>query len=408
MTAPAEPNIMDPALIADPVGGYGRLREEAPVLRGRTPDGSPAWYVTRQEDVRTVLGDPRFVNDATSVPGVEVDSVRDKMVEMVGIPPEYARFITNTILDSDGERHTRLRKLVSRAFTVRRVNDLRPRVEEITAGLLDGFVEPVDFMADFAYPLPITVICELVGVPEADRPSWREWGAALTTMRPDVVGVAVRDMVTHVQDLIARRRAAPADDLLTALVHVRDEEGDRLSEDELVTMVLTLVMAGHETTAHLLGNGLVALLEHPDQLGLLRADPSLWPGAVHELMRWCSPVQVTRIRYATQDVEMGGVVIRAGEPVQAVLLSANHDPRAYTDPERFDVTRRPAGRGEGHVGFGHGFHYCLGAALARQEGEVALRAVVERFANLALTSPEHEWVQAPGMRRLARLRLHLG
>ena len=408
MTASVEPNIMDPALIADPFGGYGRLREEAPVLRGRTPDGSHAWYVMRQEHVRTVLGDPRFVNNATSVPGVEVDSVRDKMIEMVGIPPEYARFITNTILDSDGERHTRLRKLVSRAFTVRRVNDLRPWVEESTARLLDKFVEPVDFMADFAYPLPITVICELVGVPEADRPSWREWGAALITMRPDVVSVAMRDMVTHVQDLIARRRAEPADDLLTALVHVRDEEGDRLSEDELVTMVLTLVMAGHETTAHLLGNGLVALLEHPDQLALLRSDPSLWPGAVHELMRWCSPVQVTRIRYAAQDVEMGGVVIRAGEPVQAVLLSANHDPREYTDPERLDVTRRPAGRGEGHVGFGHGFHYCLGAALARQEAEVALRAIVERFPNLALTSSEHEWVQAPGMRRLARLPLHLG
>jgi cytochrome P450 len=408
MTASVEPNIMDPALIADPFGGYGRLREEGPVLRGRTPDGSPAWYVMRQEDVRTVLGDPRFVNNATSVPGVEVDSIRDKMVEMVGIPPEYARFLTNTILDSDGDRHTRLRKLVSRAFTVRRVNELRPRVEEITARLLDKFVEPVDFMADFAYPLPITVICELVGVPEADRPSWREWGAAMITMKPDVVSVAVRDMVTHVQDLIARRRAEPADDLLTALVHVRDEEGDRLSEDELVTMVLTLVMAGHETTAHLLGNGLVALLEHPDQLAVLRSDPSLWPGAVHELMRWCSPVQITRIRYATQDVEMGGVVIRAGDPVQAVLLSANHDPREYTDPERLDVTRRPAGRGEGHVGFGHGFHYCLGAALARQEGEVALRAVVERFPKLALTSSEHEWVPAPGMRRLARLPLHLG
>src|SRR4051812_17234997 len=137
MTASVEPNIMDPALIADPFGGYGRLREEAAVLRGRTPDGSPAWYVTRQEDVRTVLGDPRFVNNATSVPGVEVDSVRDKMVEMVGIPPEYVHFITDSILDSDGERHTRLRKLVSRAFTVRRVNDLRPWVEEITARLLD-------------------------------------------------------------------------------------------------------------------------------------------------------------------------------------------------------------------------------------------------------------------------------
>ena len=407
MTASVEPNIMDPALIADPFAGYGRLREEAPVLRGRTPDGTPAWFVTRQEDVRTVLGDPRFVNNAASVPGVETDSVRDKMVEMVGIPPEYARFITNTILDSDGENHTRLRKLVSRAFTVRRVTDLRPRVEEITEKLLDGLAEPVDLMAELAYPLPITVICELVGVPEADRPAWREWGAAFASMKPELVAAATRDMVHHVQDLIARRRAEPADDLLTALVHVRDEEGDRLSEDELVTMVLTLVMAGHETTAHLIGNAVVALLEHPDQLALLRADPSLWPGAVHELMRWCSPVQITRVRYAAEDVELGGVQIRAGEPVQAVLVSANHDPREYDDPDRLDVTRRPAGRGEGHVGFGHGFHYCLGAALARQEGEVALHALFERFPNLALESAEHEWLQVPGMRRLARLPLRL-
>src|ERR1700754_2167734 len=160
-TPPVVPDIMDPALIVDPYGGYGRLREEGPVLLGRTPDGSPAWYVTRQEDVRTVLGDPRFVNSATSVPGVDVDSIRDKMIEMVGVPREYAHFLADTIPDADGDDHTRLRKLVSRAFTVRRVSDLRPRVEQITAELLDRFTDPVDLMAEFAYPLPITVICEL-------------------------------------------------------------------------------------------------------------------------------------------------------------------------------------------------------------------------------------------------------
>jgi cytochrome P450 len=407
-TPPVVPDIMDPALIVDPYGGYGRLREEGPVLRGRTPDGSPAWYVTRQEDVRTVLGDPRFVNSATSVPGVDVDSIRDKMLEMVGVPREYAHFIADTILDADGEDHTRLRKLVSRAFTVRRVSDLRPRVEQITAELLDRFTDPVDLMTEFAYPLPITVICELVGVPEADRPAWRRWGNAFLTMKKDIVSDAVREMVGHVQDLIAWRRAEPGDDLLTALVNVHDEDGDRLSEDELATMILTLVMAGHETTAHLIGNATVALLTHPDQVALLRADPSLWPGAVHELMRWCSPVQLTRIRYVTTDVELGGVTIRKGEAVQALLVSANRDPRTYPDPDRLDVTRRPAGRGEGHVGFGHGFHYCLGAALARQEGEVALRALFERFPGLALVTDELEWLQVPGIRRLARLpvRLH--
>jgi len=406
----AEPNVMDPALTADPAAGYGRLREEAPVLRGRAPDGSPCWIVTRQADVRTVLGDPRFVNSATSVAGVSIDSIRDVLTEMAGIPRDIAHYFTDSILDSDGEDHTRLRKLVSRAFTVRRVGALRPRVEEITAELLDrmaGLDAPVDLVAEFAYPLPITVICELVGVPEADRPAWHRWSTALMTMRKDQAPAASREMVEHIHDLVARRRREPADDLLTALVQVQETDGDRLSADELVTMVLTLVIAGHETTAHLISNATLALLTHPDQLMRLRAEPDLWPGAVHELMRFCGPVQISRIRYAAEDVELGGVTIRRGEVVQPVLVSANHDPREYTDPDRLDVARRPAGRGEGHVGFGHGFHYCLGAALARQEGEVALRALVERFPALALAADEQEWVPTPGMRRLARLPLRL-
>jgi cytochrome P450 len=411
MTAtPPVPDIMDPGLIADPVGGYGRLREQAPLVRGRAPDGSPAWFVTRQADVRTVLSDPRFVNSARSVPGANVDSVRDKLVEMIGIPADLAHYFTDSVLDHDGEDHSRLRKLVSRAFTVRRVSALRPRVEEITAGLLDrmaGLPQPVDLVAEFAYPLPITVICELVGVAEEDRPAWQRWSDALMRMQPGAVAAATREMVDHVHEQIARRHTEPADDLLTALVQVRESDGDRLSADELVTMVITLVIAGHETTAHLIGNATLALLTHPDQLDLLRRDPDRWPGAIHELMRWCGPAQVARMRYAAEDVELGGVTIRRGEVVQAVLVSANHDPRAYADVERLDVTRRPAGRGEGHVGFGHGFHYCLGAALARQEGEVALRSLVERFPRLALADDEPEWVPAPGLRRLARLPLRL-
>ncbi len=409
-TPPVVPDIMDPGLIADPVGGYGQLREQAPVLRGRAPDGSAAWFVTRQADVRTVLSDPRFVNSAGSVPGVQVDSVRDKLVEMVGIPADLAHFFTDSILDYDGDDHVRLRKLVSRAFTVRRVSALRPRVEEITAGLLvrmAGLSQPVDLIAEFAYPLPITVICELVGVPEADRPAWRRWSAAFMRMRRDDTPAAAREMIDHIHELIARRRAEPGDDLLTALVQVQEEDGDRLSADELVTMVLTLVMAGHETTANLIGNATLALLTHPDQHALLRGDAALWPGAVHELMRWCGPVQIARTRYAAEDVELGGVTIGRGDVVQPVLVSANHDPREYPDSERLDVTRRPAGRGEGHVGFGHGFHYCLGAALARQEGEVALRALVERFPRLALATDEPEWVPVPGIRRLTRLPVRL-
>jgi cytochrome P450 len=410
-TPPVVPSIMDPDLIADPVGGYGQLREQAPVLHGRAPDGSAAWFVTRQADVRTVLSDPRFVNSARSVPGVTVDSVRDKMIEQVGIPADVAHYFADSILDYDGEDHSRLRKLVSRAFTVRRVGALRPRVEQITAGLLDrmaGMPEPVDLIAEFAYPLPITVICELVGVAEEDRLDWHRWSTALMRMQPGAVGPAAREMVDHVRGQIARRRAEPAVDLLSALVQVQEEDGDRLSADELITMVITLVIAGHETTAHLIGNATLALLTHPDQLALLRDDPDRWPVAVHELMRWCGPVHIARMRYAAQDVELGGVTIRQGEVVQPVLVSANRDPREYRDADRLDVTRQPAGRGEGHVGFGHGFHYCLGAALARQEGEVALRALVERFPRLALTGDEPEWAPVPGMRRLIRLPVRPG
>ncbi|MGH4008417.1 MAG: cytochrome P450 family protein [Pseudonocardiaceae bacterium] len=407
MTAdpPAKPNLMDPDLITDPYGGYGRLREKAPVLRGRMGDGSPAWYVTRQQDVRTVLGDRRFVNNAASVPGLEVDSARE--LEMIGVPPDLTGYFTGSILDADGADHTRLRKLVSRAFTVRRVAVLRPRVEVIANALLDGLATHVDLIDTFAYPLPITVICELVGVPEADRPAWREWSNALASMNPQTIPGAVRDMVDHVHGLVRRRRAEPADDLLSEFVRAQDEAGDRLTDTELVTMVFTLVHAGHQTTVHLIGNGVVALLMHPDQLDLLRANPAWWPGAVHELMRWCGPVHLPKLRYAAADVEVGGVLIRAGDAVQVVLVSANFDPREYSDPDRLDVTRRPSGRGEGHVGFGHGVHYCLGAVLARQEAEVALRALFDRFPDLALAIDEPTWVRMPGLRLMAELPVRL-
>ena len=401
------PDLLDPDLIADPYTGYGKLREEAAVCSGRNVDGSPMWYVTRQSDVRTVLSDPRFVNNPASVPGGIRHDARAAALRKLGITDDLAPYLTDSILSADGADHTRLRKLVSRAFTVRRVARLRPRVEEITAELLDGLADPAELIEQFAYPLPIRVVCELVGVPEEERADWRRWGTALATFDPQTVPTAVREMVDHVHELVALRRAHPVDDLLTALVQAH-EEGDQLSDGELVTMVFALVMAGHETTAHLIGNGTVALLTHPDQLALLHRDPDLWPGAVHELMRWCGPVTATGIRYAADDLELGGVRIARGDAVEAVIASANRDPRAYPDPDRLDLTRRPAGRGDGHVGFGHGIHYCLGAALARQEGEVALKALFTRFPDLALVDPTPTWLPRPGMRRLARLPVRLG
>jgi len=214
-------------------------------------------------------------------------------------------------------------------------------------------------------------------------------------------------MVDHIHALIRMRRAQPTGDLLTGLIRTGDEDGDRLSDVEMASMVLTLVLAGHETTAHLIGNGALALLNNPGQLALLRTDPSLWPGAVHELMRFCLPVHVTRLCYAAEDIEVGGTPIHPGDAVQVVLVSANFDPREYADPARLDVTRLQHARGDGHLGFGHGAHYCLGAALARQEGEVALSALFVRFPGLALATDEPRWAEVPGVRRLVELPVQL-
>lgn len=403
------PDLMSPELLADPHGGYRRLREQAPVSAGRYLGGSPAWYVTRFADVRAVLTDHRFVNNPASVPGVGANRAQVEAMEQMGVTAELMPYLVGSILTSDPPEHARLRRLVSRTFTVRRVGELRPRVEAITEGLLDDLAAagpgPVDLVECFAYPLPITVICELVGIPDEDRASWREWGSAAVSMQPERLGPALRELVDYTHALVQRRRAEPSGDLLSGLVRARDSGGDQLSDVEIVTLVFTLVLAGHETTAHLIGNGTVALLARPDQLAVVRADPGRWPLAVHELMRWCGPVHLTELRYAAEDVELAGTLIRAGEAVQPVLVSANFDPRVYDDPERLDLTRQPAGRGDGHLGFGHGAHYCLGAALARQEGEVALSALFERFPDLALAVDESSLARQPlpGSWRLAEL-----
>lgn len=389
------PSLTDPAL-ADAANWTSWLG--APV-RGTTLDGSPAWYVTRAEDVRFVLTDPRL---RTSPVGDT--SVRDAVLAQLGVSAEVARPLTDSILDAGGADHTRLRKLVSRAFTVRRVTDLRPRVQEITDGLLDRLGEHADLVQELAYPLPITVICELVGVPESDRADWRRWGEALLTLTD--LPTALTEMTASVHDLIAARRRDPADDLVTGLVQAHDE-GDRLSDTEMSSLIITLVMAGHETTTHLITNSVLALLDHPDQLARLHSDPTGWPDAVHELMRLFSPVHVTRVRYAVTDVEVGGVTIPAGAVVQPVLAAANRDPAERAEPGRVDVARQAGLRGEGHVGFGHGVHYCLGAALARQEAEVALSSLFGRFPALALDG-DPERAARPGMSRVARLPVRTG
>ncbi|MBB4931124.1 hypothetical protein F4561_001944 [Lipingzhangella halophila] len=417
MDTPANDTVIDladPAFLAAPDAGYDRARELGSVVRARFVDGTPVWLVTQHEAVRTVLGDRRFANASTSVPGIDRNFRADLMAKL-GVPEEYVVYLTETLLDLDPPDHTRLRKLVTRAFTARRIAELRPRVAEISAGLLAALPDraedgAVDLVEHYAYPLPITVISELVGVPDEDRPLWKGWSDRLVQVEdPGAMAGAAREMVEHIKAMIAERRSRPSDDLLDALVRVRDEDDDRLTETELITMVLILVIAGYITTAHLIGNGALALLTHPDQLAVLRDDPAQVPAAVHELMRWCGPVMAARPRFATEDVELDGVRIATGDMVMPALTSANHDPHHFAAPERLDITRRPPKPGEEHVGFGQGAHYCLGAALARQEGEVAFGQLFDRYPHAALAVPadELEWKPLPNIRHLLRLPLRL-
>lgn len=401
------PDVMSDAMMTDPYHGAGLLREQSPVVRGRLMGAVPVWYVTRYEEVMTVLGDRSFVSNIASVSGSQGEDARTQMAERLGVPPEDYPYLANGMLGQDAPDHSRLRKLVMRGFTVRRITELRPRLEAITASLIDAFngSGQVDLIAGFAYPLPLTVICELMGIPESDHADWHAWSSGLASLEPGVMPRALHDMVTGVRELVERRRDSPADDLLTTLIRTHDEDGDRLSVDELITFVITLMTAGHEPSAHALGNSIAELLTHPDQLARLRQEPELWQTAVDELVRRCGPTQVSVPRYAAVDVELGGVLIRAGDVVQPMLAAANYDPRRYADPDRFDAGRRMKAPGHGHLGFGHGPHYCLGAYLAKLQLGIALPALFDRFPRLALAvnPAELPWQKLPGLRRLAEL-----
>jgi len=410
--SPDLPDVVSAEMMAAPHRAFGVLREQAPVVRGLLMGAVPVWYVTRYEEVMTVLADSRFVSNVASVSGTPSLDARTEMAKKLGVPAEDYPYLANGMLGQDAPDHARLRKLVTRGFTVRRITDLRPRLEAITTRLIDAFdgaVEPVDLIARFAYPLPLTVICELMGIPEADHGDWHAWSSGLASLEPGVLARALHDMVAGVRELIGRRRNSPADDLLTTLIRTHDEDGDRLSVDELITFVITLMTAGHEPSAHAIGNGIAELLTHPDQLARLRADPDLWQTAVDELVRRCGPTLVSVPRYAAVDVELGGVRIRAGDVVQPMLAAANYDPRRYTEPGRLDVGRRMRTPGHGHVGFGHGPHYCLGAYLAKLQLGVALPALFDRFPELrlAVAPAQLPWQALPGLRRLAELPVRL-
>jgi cytochrome P450 len=398
-------------VLSDPYGGFSRLREETRIARAMW-DGGPAWFITRYDDVNAVLQDRRFATNYRSAGGI--DTYADVLIQL-GISPEHVPYLADSLVYTDAPDHTRLRKLVIRAFSARRIAALRSRMQEITEELIDalpGHADDgvVDLIEHFAKPLPITVICELIGVPVEDRDKWRAWNVDYSSKDPKRLNTMLGGLSAYLHDLSERRRAEPAGDLLTVLTQRHDEDEDILSDTELVTMVLTLMIAAVETTPPVIGTAVMALLTHPDQLALVREDPSLLPAAVQEVIRWCGPAVVSKIRYATEDIMIGDTLIKKRDRVQVVLGAANHDPRRYPDPERFDITRRLDTTGVQHFGYSRGPHYCLGAGLANQEIEIALKALLDRYPDLALGVPADrvEWKRQPVTRQLARLPVILG
>jgi cytochrome P450 len=342
------------------------------MLRVQLPYGEPAWLAARYADVRLVLGDKRF----SRAMATERDEPRMAAAQAPG-----------GILSMDPPDHTRLRTLVAKAFTVRRVEELRPRAREIATELVRNMIEagpPVDLVDMFALSLPVAVICELLGVPVADRSKFRVWSDnALSTSRltAEEFMASREELREYMRGLIADHRANPRDDLISALIEARDEQ-DRLSELELIDLCNGILVAGHETTASQIPNFLVTLFDHPEALARLRRDPSLIPGAVEELLRYV-PLGAGGgfPRYATEDVRVGDVLVRKGEPVVVAIGAANRDAARFADPDSLHIEEPP----EQHLGLGHGVHHCLGAALARMELQEALRALLTGLPELHVT-----------------------
>jgi cytochrome P450 len=351
---------------------YAELRRAEPLVRVRLPFGEEAWLATRHADVKVVLGDARFSRAAS------VD--RDE-------PRTTPRRIGSGILSMDPPDHSRLRRLVAKAFTARRVEMLRPDATGIAHDLIDGMVAagpPADLVERFATPLPVRVICRLLGVPHTDQELFRTWSEAIvstTSLSPERIQEYMANLHGYMAGLIAQRRVTPTDDLIGALVEARDTDNDRLTEQEMVELAAGLLAAGHETTVTQISNFLYVLFTNPDRLDELRTHPDRIPAAVEELLRYVPlGAAAAFARYATEDLELGGVRIRAGEPVVAALSSANRDAEVFDDPDELDFTRET----NPHVGFGHGVHHCLGAQLARMELQVALGVLLSRLPGLRL------------------------
>ncbi len=366
------PDLASPRFKANPYPFYARLRAEAPVCR-TTLLNRQAWLVTRYDDVLLVLKDERFAKDwSPKMPWI----------------PGFAKPFTRSMLNLDPPDHTRLRTLVHKAFTPRLVERLRERIQSVSDDLLNAAAPNgrMELVHGYALPLPLTIITELLGIPPQDRLRLHSWSRRIVAASTGIDFVRALPTMwlskRYFHELFAQRRTQPHDDLVTALVQA-EEAGDKLSEDELLAMVLLLLIAGYGTTVNLIASGTLALIQHPQQLDLLQQNPALAESAIEEFLRYTSPGEIATVRLAREEATIGSITIPRGELVLAVLGSANHDESQFPDPDTLDIAREP----NRHLAFGQGAHFCLGAPLARLEGQIAITTLFRRFPNLRLAGP---------------------
>jgi cytochrome P450 len=369
---------------ADPFSFYESLRRDDPVCSIVLPNGTSAWLISRYDDVVSALKDPRLVKNRRNVPGAKKAGL--------AWTPKMFEPLTRNMLDSDPPDHTRLRMLVHKAFTPRVIESLHDRIVVVANQLLDDITsnqnQSVDLIERYALPIPTTIIAELIGVPVGDRHQFHRWSSAIVSITLSTWSTvraipALRAFLRYIRFQVEARRSKPQGDFLSALVAV-EESGERLSTDELVAMVFLLLIAGHETTVNLIGNGVLTLLQNPDQMARLRRSPSRIETAVEELLRYAGPLDMATERFAREAITFGDITIPQDAVVYAVLASANRDERQFMDPDTLDLTRQP----NRHVAFGHGIHFCLGAPLARLEGQIAIRTLLERTDDCRLAIPE--------------------
>lgn len=377
---------------ANPFPFYARLRAEEPVHRFLLPDRQTAWLLSRYDDAVALFKDERFAKD-------NLNALTPEQRKKLPWVPKMFRPLMRSMIVLDAPDHTRLRSLVNKAFSPHLVEKLRTRVETLANRLLDRMAKQrqINLIRDYALPIPMTVIAEMLGVPEADRPGFDRWSRAVVEAKPTLIGMVlliprVWSFLRFIRRLVKAKRAAPTDDLLSALVQA-EEAGNQLTEDELVAMAFLLLVAGHETTVNLIANGVLALLDHPDELGRLRSDPSLIKPAVEEMLRYGSPLELTSPRFAREELSIGGVTIRQGEQVFAGILSANRDEKQFPDADRLILTREP----NRHLSFGLGSHFCVGAPLARMEAQVAINGLLRRAEDLRLSIPRAQLQWRRGM-----------